>query len=82
MAPFGPQMTQFWPFSPKTTYVDQIDAINDIFDQIHTHKLYWKTFPEILENFFYQFPQFDIWRHFDPKMTQFLPFSPKKTYFD
>ena len=25
---------------------------------------------------------FDIGRHFAPKMAQFLPFSPKMTYFD
>jgi len=29
----APKMTQFWPFSPKMTYFDQIDPINDIFDQ-------------------------------------------------
>ena len=39
-------MTSFWPpklrefgaFSPKMTYFDQIDPINDIFDQIYVHK--------------------------------------------
>ena len=27
----APKMTQFWPFSPKMSYFDQISAVNDIF---------------------------------------------------
>ena len=34
----APKMPQFLPFSPKMTYFDQIDPINDIFDQIYVHK--------------------------------------------
>ena len=30
--------TQFWPLSPKMSYFDQIDQINDIFDQINVYK--------------------------------------------
>ena len=39
-----PKMTQIWPFSPKMTYFDQIDPINDIFDQIYVHKPEWNKF--------------------------------------
>ena len=31
----APKMSEFWTFSPKMTYFDQIDPINDIFDQIY-----------------------------------------------
>ena len=33
----APKMSQFWTFSPKITYFDQIDPINDIFNQIWPH---------------------------------------------
>ena len=35
---FTPKMRLFWPFSPKMTYFDQIDPINDIFDQSYVNK--------------------------------------------
>ena len=66
---FGPKMTQFWQFSPKTNYFDKIDPINAIFDQIYVHN-------------FIPTQNLDLWRHFGPKMTQFWPFSPKTNYFD
>ena len=34
----------FWPFSPKMTYFDQIDTINDTFYQIYNHKPDWNNF--------------------------------------
>ena len=33
-----PKMRAFVTFSPKMTYFDQIDTINDYFDQIYVHK--------------------------------------------
>ena len=33
-----PKMRPFGTFSPKMTYFDQIDPINDTFDQIYVHK--------------------------------------------
>ena len=39
-----PKMTQFWPFSQKMTYFDQMDPINDIFDKIYVHKPDWNNF--------------------------------------
>ena len=38
-----PKMTQIWPFSPKMTYFDQIDPINDILDQNYAHKPDWNN---------------------------------------
>ncbi len=35
---FGAKMTQYWQFSSKITYFDQIDPINDIFDQSYVNK--------------------------------------------
>ena len=34
-----PKMRPFGTFSPKMTYFDQIDSINDIFDQVYVDKL-------------------------------------------
>ena len=66
------------------TYFDQIDPINDIFDQSYANKPDWKNFYKFLvKHFFDRFPQ--IWTYgviFTPKMSQFWPFSPKMTYFD
>ena len=65
------------------TYFDQIDPINDIFDQIYVHKPDSNNFYKLLEiKFFDQFHQiftYDV--ILAPKMTQFGPFSPKMTYF-
>ena len=33
-----PKMMEFGIFSPKMTYFDQIDLINDYFDQFYVHK--------------------------------------------
>ena len=35
---FTPKMRPFGTFSPKMTYFDQIDPINDNFYQIYVHK--------------------------------------------
>ena len=35
---FTPEMSEFGTFLPKMTYLDQIDPINDYFDQIYVHK--------------------------------------------
>ena len=34
----APKMSEFWTFSPKMTYFDQIYGNNDIFYQISFHK--------------------------------------------
>ena len=64
------------------TYFDQIDPINDIFDQIYVHKPDWNNFYKILKKiFFHHFPQiltYDV--ILTPKMTKFWPFSPKMTW--
>ena len=39
-----PILTQFWPFSPKMTYFDQIDPINEIFYPVVVHKPDWNNF--------------------------------------
>ena len=39
----------FGPFSPKMTYFDQMDPINDTFDQIYVHKPDWNNFQKLLE---------------------------------
>ena len=44
-----PKMSLFWPFSHKMTYFDQIDPINDIFDQSYANKLDWNKFSKFLE---------------------------------
>ena len=41
---FGPKWPNFGPFSPKMTYFDQIDPINDTFDPIYVHKSDWNNF--------------------------------------
>ena len=40
----APKINQFWPFSPKMTYFDQIDPINDILDQSYVNKPDWNNF--------------------------------------
>ena len=40
----APKMAQFLPFSPKITYFDQSDPINDIFDYIYVYKPDWHNF--------------------------------------
>ena len=79
-----PKMSLFRPFPPKMTYFDQIDPINDIFHQSYGNKPDWKIFSKFLvTNFFDHFPQIltrDV--IVTPKMSLFLPFSPKMTYFD
>ena len=37
LVPKYSKITRFWPFSPIMTYFDQIDPINDTFDQIYVH---------------------------------------------
>ena len=41
---FAPKISQYWPFSPKMAYFDQIYAINDIFHKISVHKIDWNHF--------------------------------------
>ena len=43
----APKISEFWIFSPKMTYFDQIDPINDIFDQIYVHKPDWNNFDKL-----------------------------------
>ena len=65
------------------TYFDQIDAINDNFDQFYVHKPDWNNFYKHFEKFFWPLSlNFGLWRNFGPKMTKFWPFSTKMTYFD
>ena len=40
----APKMTKFLPFSPKMTYFDQIDPINDMFEQRYINKPYFNNF--------------------------------------
>ena len=56
----------FWPFSPKMTYFDQIDTINDTFDQIYIHKPDWNKFLKTFrEKIIWPLsPNFHLWRHF------------------
>ena len=44
-----PKISLFWPFSPKITYFDQIDPINDIFDQSYVNKPDWHNVSKFLE---------------------------------
>ena len=37
-------MSEFGTFSLKMTYFDQIDPINDYFDQIYVYKPDWNNF--------------------------------------
>ena len=66
------------------TYFDQIDPINDIFDHIPVHKPDLNNFYKLLgRKLFQHFPQISTYDVIlAPKMTQFLPFSPKMTYFE
>ena len=78
----APKMAQFWPFSPKISYFDQIDTIIEIFDHIYVHKPDWNNFSKFLEeNFFGKFPKIltcDV--ILAPKMAQLWPFSPKNLF--
>ena len=40
----APKMSEFWSFSPKMTYFDQIDPINVIFGKNYVHKPDWNNF--------------------------------------
>ena len=44
-----PKMSLFWPFSPKMTYFDQIDSINDVFVQSYVNKPDWHNVSKFLE---------------------------------
>ena len=44
LVPKYSKITRFWPFSPKMTYFDQIEPINDIFYHIYVHKSDWNNF--------------------------------------
>ena len=64
-------------------YFDQIDPINDTFDQIYVHKPDLNNFKKLLQKkYLTSFPKFWPVAPFWPKMTQFWPFSPKMTYLD
>ncbi len=41
---FSQNLDHFWPFSPIMTYFDQIDPINDTFDQSYVNKPDWNHF--------------------------------------
>ena len=67
------------------TYFDQIDPINDIFDQSYVNKPDWHNVSKGLEQkCFDHFPQISTYDVIlpPPKMTQYWPFSQKITYFD
>ena len=38
-----PKNERIWDISPKMTYFDQIDPINDYFDKIYVHKTDWNN---------------------------------------
>ena len=66
------KMTQFWPFSPKMSYFDQIDPINDTltkFMSINLTEIIFKKFKR--KNYLTTFPKFWPVAPFWPKMTQF-----------
>ena len=70
------KMSQFWPFSPKTTYFDQSDPINAIFDQIYVHKPDWNNFKKHLQKTFFttfpkSWPVASFWPQNDPILTIF-----------
>ena len=44
----APKMYEFWTFSPKMTYFEKIDPINDIFAQNYVHKPDWNNFYKLL----------------------------------
>ena len=53
------------------TYFDQIDPINDIFDQTHAHEPDRNSFSKVLEKiFFTTFTIFDILCYCDLKMSK------------
>ena len=64
------------------TYFDQIDPINDIFDQSYVNKPDWHNCSKFLEKkIFDHIPQiltYDV--ILTPKISLFWPFSPKMTY--
>ena len=75
-------MAHFEPFSPKMTYFDQIDPINDIFDQIFVHKPDWNNFEKLFgKKLFYHFPTFWHMTSFWPPKWLKFDQSPKITYF-
>ena len=60
--------------SQQMTYFDQIDPINDTFDQIYVHKPDWNNFWYRLlrKNFFVPPQNFDVCRHFGPENDPIL----------
>ena len=65
---FAPKWTQFWRFSLKMIYFDNIDPINDILDQIYVHRPDWNNFLETFREILVPLsPNFDLWRHFGIK---------------
>ena len=66
------------------TNFDQIYAINDMFDNISIHKPDWNHFWKLLgRKLFHHFPQISTYDVIlGHKITQFLLFSPKMTYFN
>ena len=59
---FAPKMSQIGPFSPKIRYFDQIDPINNIFDQGYVIKPdrnnFLKCLSGVSKNYFSQ-----VYRH-------------------
>ena len=52
----NPKWPNFDPFLPKMTYFDQIDNINDTFDQIYVHKPDWNHLKNFKGKIFDQIP--------------------------
>ena len=66
------------------TYFDQINPINDTFDQGYDNKLdrnnFWDSFKKERFSSHHKILTYDV--ILAPKMTPFWQFSPKMTYFD
>ena len=76
---FAHKMTQFWAFSPKMTYFDQIDSINDSIDKFYDNKPDWNNFWDCFRLKIFtslaKLLTYDVILAL--KMTQFWPFSRK-----
>ena len=81
---FGPKTTQVWTFSSKWHILTNLTPLLVFCIQIYLNKPVRNNFYKLLvKNSLSTHPQnFDLWRHFGPKITQFWQFSPKMTYFE
>ena len=63
-------MSDFGTFSPKMTYFDHIDLINDYFDQIYVQKPDWNNWLKLLVK--------KLFDHFLQILTYDVFFAPKQ----